>query len=167
MLRLSAMNCYHDQTNHCMENLDLLNNDLQVSPHGLSYLTESARWGKFLAIMGFILCGFMMVMAFFIPVMFTQLPPYNKMSSSFSSGMRTGITVVYLFLAFMMFFPCFYLYKFSVKMQSAVKTVNQENFDESLLSLKSMFKFYGVFTIVILSVYALTIIGTILTAAMR
>jgi hypothetical protein len=81
--------------------------------------------------------------------------------------MKIGMTVVYLILALMMFFPCFYLYKFSVKMQSAVRSVNQDNFDESLMSLKSMFKFYGVFAIIILSVYALVIIGTIITAAMR
>ncbi len=150
-----------------MINQDLLNNDLQVSPGGLSYLTESARWGKFLAIMGFILCGLMGLLAFFIPVVFTQIPPYNSMSSSMSSGVKVGMTIVYLFLALMMFFPCFYLYKFSVKMQSAVKAVSQENFDESLMNLKSMFKFYGVFTIIILSVYALIIIASILTAAMR
>lgn len=52
-------------------------------------------------------------------------------------------------------------------MQSAVKSVNQENFDESLMGLKSMFKFYGVFTIIVFSLYALVIIGTIITAAMR
>lgn len=150
-----------------MINQDLLNNDLQVSPGGLSYLTESARWGKFLAIMGFILCGFMVLLAFFIPALFTQIPPYNSMSSSMSSGVKVGMTIVYLFLALMMFFPCFYLYKFSVKMQSAVKSVSQENFDESLMNLKSMFKFYGVFTIIILSLYALIIIISILTAAMR
>lgn len=153
--------------NSQMENFDLLNNDLQVSPQGLSYLTECARWGKFLAIMGFILSGFLVIIAFIIPAVFTELPPYNTMPSSFSSGMKVGMTIVYLILALMMFFPCFYLYKFSVKMQSAVKTVSQENFDESLMSLKSMFKFYGVFTIVILSVYALIIIGTIITTAMR
>ncbi len=150
-----------------MINQDLLNNDLQVSPGGLSYLTESARWGKFLAIMGFILCGFMSLLAFFIPALFTQIPPYNSMSTSMSSGVKVGMTIVYLFLALMMFFPCFYLYKFSVKMQSAVKAVSQENFDESLMNLKSMFKFYGVFTIIILSLYALIIIVSILTAAIR
>ncbi|MEP7229988.1 MAG: hypothetical protein ABI691_07035 [Ginsengibacter sp.] len=150
-----------------MINEDLLNNDLQVSPGGLSYLTESARWGKFLAIMGFILCGFMVLLAFFIPALFTQIPPYSSMSSSMSSGVKVGMTIVYLFLALMMFFPCFYLYKFSVKMQSAVKAISQENFDESLMNLKSMFKFYGVFTIIILSLYALIIIVSILTAAIR
>jgi hypothetical protein len=89
------------------------------------------------------------------------------MPSTFNSGMKVGMTIVYLVLALMMFFPCFYLYKFSTKMQSAVKVVNQENFDGSLMNLKSMFKFYGVFTITMLSVYVLIIIGTILTTAMR
>ncbi len=150
-----------------MESLDLLSNDLQVSPHAQNYLTESAKWGKFLSIIGFILCGFMIVIAFFIPVVLTQMPPYNTMPSGFSSGMRIGMTIVYLLLAVMFFFPCFYLYKFSVKMQSAVNATSQENFDESLMNLKSMFKFYGVFTIIILSFYALAFIVGIIAAAMR
>ena len=150
-----------------MENLDLLSNELQVSPQAQSYLTESAKWGKFLAIMGFIFCGIMIMVAFFIPVFLTQLPPYNTMSSEFNSGMKVGMTIVYLLLALLFFFPCFYLYKFSVKMQSAVKVVSQENFDESLMNLKSMFKFYGIFTIIILSFYALAFIIGIIAAAMR
>ena len=148
-----------------MESLDLLSNDLQVTPQAQNYLTESAKWGKFLAIMGFILCGFMMVIAFFIPVVLTQLPPYNTMSSDFSAGMKVGMTIVYLILALLFFFPCFYLYKFSVKMQSAAKTVSQDNFEESLMNLKSMFKFYGIFTIIILSFYALAFIVGVVAAA--
>ncbi|MEP6927117.1 MAG: DUF5362 family protein [Ginsengibacter sp.] len=150
-----------------MENLDLLSNDLQLSPQSQSYLAESAKWGKFLAIMGFILCGFMIIVAFFIPVFLTQLPPYNTMPSAFSSGMKVGMTIVYLLLALLFFFPCFYLYKFSVKMQSAVQVESQENFDESLMNLKSMFKFYGIFTIIILSFYALAFIVGIIAVAMR
>ena len=150
-----------------MENLDLLSNDLQVSPQAQSYLAESAKWGKFLAIMGFIVCGFMIIISFFMPVFLTQLPPYNSMSAEFSSGMKVGMTIVYLLLALLSFFPCFYLYKFSVKMQSAVKMVSQENFDESLMNLKSVFKFYGIFVIIILSFYALAFIIGIIAAAMR
>ncbi len=150
-----------------MENLDLLSNDLQLSPQSQSYLAESAKWGKFLAIMGFILCGFMIIVAFFIPAFLTQLPPYNTMPSAFSSGMKVGMTIVYLLLALLFFFPCFYLYKFSVKMQSAVQVESQENFDESLMNLKSMFKFYGIFTIIILSFYVLAFIVGIIAAAMR
>jgi hypothetical protein len=150
-----------------LENLDLLSNELQVSPQALSYLSESAKWGKFLAIMGFIICGITVVLAFFLPVFLTQLPPYNTLPSEFNSGMKVTMTIVYLLLALLFFFPCFYLYKFSVKMQSAVKMVSQENFDESLMNLKSILKFYGIFTIIILSFYALAFIIVVIAAAMR
>ncbi|MEO8766519.1 MAG: DUF5362 family protein [Ginsengibacter sp.] len=150
-----------------MENLDLLSNDLQVTPQGLGYLAEVAKWGKFLAIMGFILCGITVALSFFVPVLLTQLPPYNTMSSEFSSTMKIAMTIIYLLLALLFFFPCFYLYKYSVKMQSAVKTISQENFDESLMNMKSMFKFYGIFTIIILSFYAVAFIVGIVAAAMR
>ena len=146
-----------------MENIDLLSNDLQVSPQAQSYLMESAKWGKFLAIMGFIFCGIMILVSFLIPAIITNIPPYNTMSS----GMREWITVLYLIFSVLCFFPAFYLYKFSSKMQLAVKGMSQENFDESLMNLKSMFKFYGVFMIILLSFYALAFIVGIVAAAMH
>ena len=152
-----------------MENLDLLNNDLQVTPQAQSYLTESAKWGKFLAIIGFIFCGFMVVLAFLIPALLSQITQnsVSEASLSFSSSTKTIMTVIYLILAIFLFFPCLYLYRFSVKMQVATKNISQENFDDALMNLKSMFKFYGTFTIAILSFYALIIIISIIGAAMR
>ena len=150
-----------------MENLDLLSSDLEVSPLAQSYLNETARWGKFLSVMGFILCAITIILSFFMPLFIMQLPPYNTMSVEFSSVVKVIITIVYLLLALLFFFPCLYLYKFSVKMQSAVKGLSQENFDESLMNLKSLFKFYGIFTIIILSFYALAFIVGIIAAAMH
>jgi hypothetical protein len=150
-----------------MENSDLLNNDLQLSSQTLGYLQESAEWGKFLAIMGFILCGFLAIMAFVLPALLARLPQYSSLSAGFSSGMQAGMTVLYLVCAALLFLPCLYLYKFSIKMQLAVKSVNQESFDESLMNLKSMFKFYGILTIVSLSFYVLIFVISMLTVAMK
>lgn len=149
-----------------MENLDLLNNDLQLTPQSQGYLTESAKWGKFLAIMGFIFCGLMVILAFFVPTLL-QTRQYSSLPSNFGSGMRAGMTVIYLLMAVLFFFPCLYLYKFSTKMQVATKNVSQENFDESLLNLKSMFKFYAILTIIMLSIYALVFIILVITVAVR
>ena len=66
-----------------MENLDLLNNDLQVTPQAQSYLTESAKWGKFLAIMGFIFCGLMVILAFFVPALFRRRHSIVALPASF------------------------------------------------------------------------------------
>jgi len=150
-----------------MESFDLLDNDLQLSNAAQNFLSESARWARFLAIIGFIFCGFMAVIAFFIPAVIVNLPPYNRMPAGFSSGVAAGITILYLLLALLLFFPCLYLYKFSIKMQVSLNTVSQETFDESLKNLKSMFKFYGILTIVMLSVYALIFVIAMIVAAMK
>jgi hypothetical protein len=148
-----------------MEKFDLLNNDLQVSVPAQNFLSECAKWGKFLAIIGFILCGIMVVLAFFIPTLIMNIPPYNAMAPSLSSGLAAGMTVMYILFACLFFFPCLYLYKFSVKMKSSLAETSQENFDESLQNLKSMFKFYGIVTIVMLSIYALIFLVAMLGVA--
>lgn len=150
-----------------MESFDLLNNDLQVSATAQNFLAESAKWSRFLAIMGFIFCGLMVVVAFFIPALIVTLPPYNTLPAGYSSGIVTGMTVVYLLLAVLLFFPCFYLYKFSVKMRISLNTESQENFEESLKNLKSLFKFYGILTIIMLSFYALVFVIAMIFAAMK
>lgn len=145
--------------------MDLLNNDLQVSVPAQNFLSECAKWGRFLAIIGFILCGIMVVLAFFIPVLIMNIPPYNAMASSLSSGLATGMTIMYILLALLFFFPCFYLNKFSVKMKSSLAESSQENFAESLQNLKSMFKFYGIVAIVTLSIYALIFLAAMIGVA--
>ena len=150
-----------------MDNIDLLSNDLQVTPQIENYLTESARWGKFLAIIGFVLCGIMVIIAFFIPMFLFRLPPYNNLPAAYTTSMQTGLTFIYLLIGVLFFFPCFYLYKFSVKMQVALKSISQENFDESFMNLKSIFKFYGIMTIIFLSFYALIFVIAMIGLAMR
>ncbi|MEO9022172.1 MAG: DUF5362 family protein [Ginsengibacter sp.] len=150
-----------------MESLDLLNNDLQVSPVSQNFLSEAARWGKFLAIVGFIFCGLMAAMAFFVPTLLFSIPPYNQLNPELISVLLVVVTIVYLILAIVLFFPCLFLYRFSVKMKMAIGSVSQENFETSLQNLKSLLKFYGIFTIVILSFYALVLVIGMIGMAMR
>jgi hypothetical protein len=96
-----------------------------------------------------------------------KYPPYNQVSLDYAAGMRIGLTVVYLICALLFFFPCLYLYRFSVKMKLALASVSQENFDTSLQNLKSLLKFYGILTIVMLSIYALIFILVMLAMAVK
>ena len=150
-----------------MENLDLLNNDLQVSPVSQTFLNEAARWGKFVAIIWFIFCGLIVILAFFIPTLIMNLPPYNQIASTMTSAMSVGLTIGYLLLSLLVFFPCLYLYKFSVKMKVALGSVSQESFETSLQNLKSLLKFYGILFIILLSFYALVFIIGMLGLAMN
>ncbi|HUZ61998.1 MAG TPA: DUF5362 family protein [Hanamia sp.] len=150
-----------------MENLDLLSNDLQISPISQNFLSEAAKWGKFLSIIGFIFCGVLAIAAFFAPALYSRLSTFSDVYSNLGNAFSTLITVIYLALAVLLFFPCYYLNKFSLKMRLALNSVNQENFEDSLKNLKSLLKFYGIFTIVILSFYVLIFILVMLGIAIK
>ena len=150
-----------------MENSDLLNYDLQLSPSSQSFLSETAKWGKFISIIGFIGCGFILIIAFFVPSIYSSLATMQGIPSQVIAGSTIGITIVYILMSLLLFFPSLFLYRFSTKMKLALSTVSQENFDESFKNLKSMFKFYGILTIVMLSIYALIFIFILIGLAMR
>ncbi len=135
---------------------DLLSNELQLNNVTESHLTETAKWGKFLAIMGFIFCGVMIIVAFVAGSYISNMNTYSSVSST---GISATVTVVYLLFALITFFPCLFLYKFSVKMQQALKTTNQEDFESSFQNLKSMFKFQGVLAIIFVAIWILSILA--------
>ncbi|MDB5199541.1 MAG: hypothetical protein JWO92_1504 [Chitinophagaceae bacterium] len=138
-----------------MEQRDLLSNDLQINPTTESHLTEIAKWGKFLAIMGFIFCGIMVIIAFAVGKNMERLSGYG---AGYNAEVSTGVTIFYLLIAVLLFFPCLFLYKFSVKMQQSLKSVNQEVFEMSFQNLKAMFKFQGILAIIGLVIWVLALV---------
>ncbi|MDE3212381.1 MAG: hypothetical protein KGM98_04040 [Bacteroidota bacterium] len=90
-----------------MDHKDLLTDDLQVSPQARLFLSESARWGKFLSIVGFIFVGLMAVLSLFLPSFMAKLPPYNQMSTSALSALQATLSVIYFCMAALFFFPAF------------------------------------------------------------
>lgn len=150
-----------------MQNLDLLNNDLQLSPVSQNFLSEAARWGKFLAIAGFIFCGFIAITAFFVPSIYSSVSRLNGLPAEMINRAAASLSVIYFIVALVLFFPCLFLYRFSVKMKLALTTVSQENFENSLKNLKSLLKFYGIVTIILLSFYALVFVILILAIAIN
>ena len=137
--------------------------DLQIDRQVSTYLSETAKWGKFLSIMGFIFCGLFVIVAFFAGT--TMATSFNQLGVGDRAWLRPVITVVYLILALLYFFPCLYLFNFSVKMQRALRTNDQLSLTESFKNLKSCYKFMGILTICILSFYVLAIIIVIISAA--
>jgi hypothetical protein len=127
------------------------------------FLRETAKWAKFLSILGFIFIGLMIVGSFFIASIYNNLPQAQTMPFNFGGIM----TVLYIVFALLYIFPIYYLYQFSVKMKKALISKDDEVLANAFEMLKSHYKFIGVFTIITLSLYFLgAIIGVIGAAAM-
>lgn len=137
---------------------DLLSQDLQINPRVSFFLRETSKWAKFLSIVGFITTALLVLMAVFFRSLINQLKSAELSELRSTTGL-TGITANFLIMALCVFVPSLFLLKFSSKMKEALDQTNQLSFEESLENLKSLFKFYGILTIIILVLYSLGVIG--------
>ena len=129
--------------------------DLQVDRQVTSYLNEAAKWGKFLSIVGFIFCGLLVIVAFFAGTVLAT--SFSQLGAAYGPGFGTFMTILYIAFALLYFFPCLYLYNFSVKMIRALRSNDQLSLTESFKNLRSCYKFLGILTISIISFYVLGI----------
>ena len=130
---------------------------LNIDAQSKSFLAESAKWGKFLAIIGFVICGLVVVLGIF---MATQISVMNNAFNQYGGSnqfrnMGPIIAVGYIIVAVIYFFPCLYLLRFSNHMKAALAAEDQGSLTGAFQNLKSMFKFVGIFTLIILSLYVL------------
>jgi magnesium-transporting ATPase (P-type) len=146
-----------------MDQEDLISEDLKLTGNIHSYLGETARWARFLSVVGFAIVAMMILAAIVLPEILpsTRYPDLDgTLRQSFTS---TGLRINFVILALLLFFPCLYLFRFAIKMKDALINVKQDDFEDSFLNLKSTFKFYGILTIVILAIYGLAFIVLLLT----
>lgn len=118
-----------------------------------TYLTETAKWGRFLSIVGFVGIALIAIAAFSIGSVMAMLPQLTGQAQMFTGAMGTVITLFYLSFAVLWFFPVWYLFKFSTGTLKSIPSLDITGIETALGNLKSLFKFYGVFTIIILSFY--------------
>lgn len=107
------------------------------------YLTETAKWTKFISIVGFIFNGLLLLFAFVIIIGASQLPlPFSPY-----------VGVLYIIMAIVYFFPVLYLYQASVKLAKGLKSRDQELLTEGFSYLKTQFKYIGILLIVGIGFY--------------
>ncbi|WP_461640021.1 hypothetical protein [Labilibaculum euxinus] len=145
-----------------MENLETqgteIKNELLLETQAEVYLRETAKWAKFLAIVGFIFMGFMVLGSFVVFALAGSMASILP----FPIG---GIGFLYLVLAGVYFFPIYYLLQFANKAKLALAGKSTQSLTESMKYMKSHYKFMGIFTIVMLALYPIGMIVAIIVAA--
>jgi hypothetical protein len=149
-----------------MENeQNLIETDLIIDSTINAHLKETAVWGKFLGIIGFIYSGLVALGAIFAATMFARL---TGSSTSFggSSVMAGGaVGIVYLVIAGVVFLMSMYLFRFAKNTQLAIKLNDQEALSTAFKNLKIYFRFAGIITVVALIFTVLGIMGIMLASA--
>ncbi len=143
---------------------------LLVNETSKVHLKIAARWAKFLSIVGFIGCGIMILVSFFIGTIFSSINsmkslaaagndmPVSSVSGPTFSYLMTGF---YLIFAILYFFPTLYLYRFATQLKLAIQHENQDYLDGSFQNISKMFRFIGICTVIMLLLYGVIIICTV------
>lgn len=127
-----------------------------LTPEIKGYLQETAKWAKFIAIVGFVFVGLIVIIALFMGAFLSYMTSdFGGSAMPFPPAIFSGI---YLILAILLFFPSLYLFRFANLMQASLKNGNDISLSESFKNLKGYFKFYGIMTAIIIGIYALMFI---------
>ena len=145
-----------EQTNQPEQSAQPQPVSIELQKETLKYLNETRKWGYFLAILGFIFIGIMIVFGLFIGLIFSKFMPPTMANSPFPLSF---LTPFYIVLALVYLFPTLYLFRFSTWTKKGVSSMSSGDINQAFKNLKSLFRFIGILTIVMMSLYALFFVG--------
>ena len=136
------------------DNLHVQNGEnLVIDWRSKEFLKETAKWTKFLAILGFVGIGLMVLGS--LVMLFA---PSSLMSNGdFPFGGKIFMMLLYLAFAVLYYFPISYLYQFSENTKKAIENNDNNAIRDAFEFLKSHYKFMGILTIILLAFYAIII----------
>jgi hypothetical protein len=139
---------------------------MQVTPESVAYLSTAAKWTKYLAIIGFVITGFLFLLGAALFFFYASIGrgmgntgPLSLISPSLLGGIYFIIALIYLW-------PVIYLNNFSNFATRAVRTGDTAQLTKAIRNLKRLFQFLGILTIVVLVIYLIAIIALIVAGSM-
>ncbi|MGY3054782.1 hypothetical protein ACVWYG_002991 [Pedobacter sp. UYEF25] len=131
---------------------------LIVTEEMRSYIYDITKWAKFLSIIGYAVAILLLLGSFSIGSLLNSNPSALAALGPLAKGGSTLISIIYLLIAAFYFYPSMLLGRISARGKQAVLFGDQENLDSTLLQMKSLFKFWGIITLVIIVAYVLLVI---------
>lgn len=139
-------------------NDNLLNNELQIDTESQLHLGETAKWAKFLGIVGFIFSGLTILAGIGTFIISNEYGRSNYYSRSQVFNPLLQL-FVFLIIAVIWIFASLFVYRFATKMKTALYNSDQITFNDALNNLAKNYRFLGIVTIVYLALVALAILA--------
>ncbi len=128
---------------------------VKVTDGMIDSLRSTKPWTKFLAILGFVGVGFMIL--FGAAFMF-----FANMFAQQKNGPPAFMGFFYILLSALYFVPAFYLYKYSSSIGNFLKSNGAGDLESALAHQKSFWKFMGVVALIGMVLGVLAIVAAII-----
>jgi hypothetical protein len=120
----------------------------EVPGEVLDLLAQTRPWVRFLAVLGFIACGFLLLGALFV----------LAAGAAAGGGEKTLIGLIYLPLAVLYMFPSLFLWRYGGAIGELLAGGGVPKLVDAIRHQKSFWRLIGILTLVILCLYILIIV---------
>lgn len=127
-----------------------------------SYIYDMAKWANFLGIVGFVISAFLLLAALTVGPTINANPEMAKTLGQLGAMDGTTISIVFLFYGLLIFYPSLLMVRYAMKAKQGVLYGEQENLNEAMNRLKSLFKYFGILAIVFIGLYVVTLFSAVL-----
>lgn len=135
--------------------------NFSLNETAIGYLHAIRRWAKIISIIMFVMIGIMLLFGIIMAMAMKTITATEMPGLPFSAA---TISLMYVFLAVIYFFPVYYLYKFSQHLESALYSRNEQELSTSLQYLKNHYNIVGILMIVGIAIMVLAFIAAIFGA---
>lgn len=131
-------------------------NQSQVGQGVVNLLKQTKPWVRFLSVLGFVLCGFMVLAGVF--------SVFAGLTSGQGQMLAAGL--LYVLMTILYFVPSMLLGQFATAIGKLGQSGTEDDLQEAMERQKSFWKFVGIMTLVVMGLYLLAIVAMFFFGAM-
>lgn len=143
---------------------------LEIDSDAKNNFLDMARWTKFLAILGFVVQGLILVLGIFASLFINRFYEAYGGASPFANLGAAGpvaVMAIFLLIITVYIYPTYMLMKYSTTIKAALLNDNKEQFNTAIRCLKNVFRYIGVLVLVVLAIYGIQIMLVVFGALNR
>lgn len=123
-------------------------NALKITPESREYLEETARWGRIIGIIGYLISSLIVLFA-----IGTLLGFGTGEGEFLERAFLTGTVTFLLVIAILFLLPSYFIFSFSKKIKNGLSMSDTSLMSLGMKDLKLTFQFYGIFIILFVVMY--------------
>jgi hypothetical protein len=128
-------------------------NRIDIGPKALKNLNSTRKWTMFLAVLGFIFLGLMLITGIVTGTFLTAFK-----SKEVGLGLPESlILALFIVVAIIFYLPVLFLFRFSRNTRDAVQNRDKQKLEKAFRNLRIYFTYFGILVIIILSLYLLAL----------
>jgi heme/copper-type cytochrome/quinol oxidase subunit 2 len=122
---------------------------IEMGPEILNHLNSTRKWTTFLAVLGFIFLGLILIAGLATSIFLSTFK-----TTEANIGIPESLMILlFIIIGFIYFFPVFFLFRFSRNKRDAIKNLDQKKLQKGFRNLRLYFTYIGILVIVVLTIY--------------